>query len=177
MRFTIVLVLIWMLHPLGIRAQMLGDLQDYPQLTINMHHWALTSEEGEGFSISWVDNGTGVKVKSLVAPSLKTRKNAPPGQPAHDVLRDNLPDSVVAPIFAEARALTGVFRFIPEKDGGNFPPEESIEVSISNPDYSEKIDLKFTRPDLATWSAAARFWNHLREFMPAPAKDALHEIP
>lgn len=160
-------------------AQMLGNLNEYPKLYINLAYQAPSGRDNESMDVDWKTQPDGtLKVTGSVRPSPNAPKPVPPAEGAREnpSRTIDLPMTVAAPIFNEARSVTSAFRIPPPRDPKYSPNNELLTLSISHSDLQVGLDLHFTRLDAAGWNAACAFWNHLRALMPSPNKELIREL-
>ncbi|MEA3213147.1 MAG: hypothetical protein QOE70_6204 [Chthoniobacter sp.] len=149
---------------LPVSAQMLGKLEDYPELFIAIHYQLPDGSANEGMQLSWRTSEHGfLKVKGTVHP-IK--------QPMIDF---DMPMAVVAPIFEKARDLSGLFRLQPPANWPSKVTNEMFNLSVSHSGLKTGFYLIIRRTNPDAWTAAAKLWNDLRTSMPPANRESIHE--
>jgi len=160
---------------------MLGNLTEYPKLSISMHYQPADGSAREGLQLEWQDQPSGVpKVIGTVQPLKDAAKGPttlqPTGEkPVSSWVKGELPATVISPIFNEVRSVTALFRIPASSSTKTRVSNELFSLVISHPSLDVSIDLVIQRNDPALWNSAATLWSHLRAIMPANGKDLIHD--
>ena len=145
-------------------AQMLGKLEDYPDLHIGIHYKLPDASAVEGMQLYWSSPTPGtLKATGTVQP-IK--------QPSIDF---SMPPTAPAGIFAQVRAISNSFRLKPPETWPTKLPNEYFDLFVAHTGLQVKFHLLIRRGDTEAWAACAKLWGDLRAIMPSPDRELIHE--
>jgi len=146
-------------------AQMLGNLNDYPSLGVSMHYQVPDGTTNEGVQVDWKAQAQGPpKVTGTVQSS------------NHQSITSDLPPTVIAPVFNQARNFTALFHFTSPGEPPKKIDNEHLMLTVSHSSLQLQVQLTVRRADPAAWRAATTLWNNLRALMPPPGRELVHEL-
>lgn len=145
-------------------AQMLGNLNDYPNLHISISYQSPDGAASQQMQLQWnVDDKGVLKVTGTARPPKKSSINT------------DMPATAIPPTFANARNVTRLFRFKPNKDRGDTLDNEVFFFSVSHTGLSNSVSLRIRRDDKEAWAAMMKLWKDLRAALPSPSREMLNE--
>lgn len=130
-----------------------------------MHYTPPDGASNEGMQIEWTAPSQPQEQLKVHATVTSLKKESVEG---------DIPASTIAPVFTQARLMTGSIRL---KAAEEKPPVSNEHFSVDISHSLHEVSLEFTvrRTDATAWRAAVVFWNYLRGIMPASVREFVAE--